>query len=96
MADPGRVVVVNAGFALWQGGRCVAAARWGDIQRLRAYHRATAGDALHLGVELADGSVMELHEAAPGFDLYVEPRNGADRARPESVVLEGGPEAARP
>ena len=72
MADRGRVVVVNAGFALWQGGRCVAAARWSDIQRLRAYHRATAGDALHLGVELVDGSVMELHEAAPGFDLYVD------------------------
>ena len=27
MADPGRVVVVAAGFALWSGGRCLAAAR---------------------------------------------------------------------
>ena len=73
MTDPGRVVVVAAGFALWQGGRCVAAARWSDVRRLRAYRRGTApADALHLGVELVDGSVMELHEDAPGFDAFLD------------------------
>jgi hypothetical protein len=71
MTDRGRVVVVAAGFALWVGGRCVAAARWSDIRRLRAYHRDANGDALVLGVELADGSRMELHEQAPGFDAFV-------------------------
>jgi hypothetical protein len=72
MADPGRVVVVAAGFALWSGGRCVAAARWTDIRRLRAYHRHVAPvDALYLGVELVDGSVMELREEAPGFDAFL-------------------------
>jgi hypothetical protein len=81
MADPGRVVVVAAGFALWTGGRCIAAARWSDIRRLRAYHRDTALTApLHLAVELVDGSVMELHEEAPGFDAFL------DRA---AVVLAG-------
>jgi hypothetical protein len=73
MADRGRVVVVAAGFALWSGSSCVAAARWSDIRRLRAYHRdAASGDALFLGVDLVDGSVMELHEDAPGFDAFLD------------------------
>jgi hypothetical protein len=74
MADPGRVVVVAAGFALWSGGRCVAAARWADVRRLRAYqHDAAPPDApLYLAVELVDGSVMELHEEAPGFDAFLD------------------------
>jgi hypothetical protein len=79
--DPGRVVVVAAGFALWSGGRCIAAARWSDVRRLRAYHRDRAPAApLYLGVELKDGSIMELREEAPGFDAFL------DRA---SVVLSG-------
>jgi hypothetical protein len=71
MADRGRVVVVAAGFALWMGGRCVAAARWSDIRRLRGHHRAADGDALALEVELLDGSRVELLEQAPGFDAFV-------------------------
>lgn len=27
---------------------------------------------LRLGVELVDGTVMELHEQAPGFDLFLD------------------------
>ena len=80
MTDRGRVVVVAAGFALWAGGRCVAAARWSDIRRLHARHRGADGDALALVVELVDGSRMELHEQAPGFDAF------ADRA---SATLSG-------
>ena len=81
MSDPGRVVVVAAGFALWSGGRCIAAARWSDVRRLRAYHRDAAPTArLYLGVELVDTSLMELREDAPGFDAFL------DRA---SVVLSG-------
>jgi hypothetical protein len=71
MTDRGRVVVVTAGFALWLGGRCVAAARWSDIRRLRAHRRDAQGDAIALDVELIDGSRMELHEQAPGFDAFV-------------------------
>lgn len=72
-ADPGRVVVVAAGFALWAGGRCVAAARWADIRRLRAYRRTAAqSDVLCLAVELVDGSALELREEAPGFDAFLD------------------------
>jgi hypothetical protein len=69
----GRVVVVAAGFALWKGGRCIAAARWGDIDRLRAYRPAseTTG-AIRLVVELRDGTVLEYHESAPGFDAFLD------------------------
>ena len=69
----GRVVVVAAGFALWMSGKCIAAARWSDIRLLRAY-RATndAKDALRLVVELVDGTLMEFHEAAPGFDAFLD------------------------
>jgi hypothetical protein len=81
VSDPGRVVVVAAGFALWAGGRCIAAARWSDIRRLRAYYRDSVPAApLYLGVELVDGSIMEFREEAPGFDAFL------DRA---SVVLSG-------
>lgn len=73
MADSGRVVVVAAGFALWSGGRCAAAARWSDVRRLRAYRRGgPTAEALYLEVELVDGSRMELHEAAPGFDAFLD------------------------
>jgi hypothetical protein len=72
VADPGRVVVVAAGFALWSGGRCVAAARWSDVRRLRAYRRGDPpADAMRLAVELVDDTVMELHEEAPGFDAFL-------------------------
>ena len=65
--------MVAAGFALWSGGRCVAAARWADVRRLRAYRRgAPPGDATFLGVELVDGSKLEFHERAPGFDAFLD------------------------
>lgn len=72
MDDLGRVVVVTAGFALWKEGKCVAAARWSDLARLRAY-RGVRGDpaAVCLGVDLIDGTVLELRDAAPGFDVFL-------------------------
>ena len=71
--DRGRIVVVAAGFALWAGGRCVAAARFSDIRRLRALHPPGApAEALAIRVELTDGSVMELRDEAPGFDLFLD------------------------
>jgi hypothetical protein len=73
MEDRGRVVVVAAGFALWQGGRCAAAARWMDVKRLVAKPCSfPATEALSLVVELVDGSQMELHEDAPGFDAFLD------------------------
>lgn len=71
--DLGRIVVVAAGFALWKSGRCIAAARWADVQRVRAYRLATDTSSLaRLGVDLRDGSVLEFREAAPGFDLFLD------------------------
>jgi hypothetical protein len=71
--EHGRIVVVAAGFALWKGGRCIAAARWGDIQRLRAYRaEADSADAIRLVVELKDGTLLEYHEQAPGFDAFLD------------------------
>jgi hypothetical protein len=64
------VVVVAAGFALWIGGRCAAAGRWADIARLRASQ--TVAGSLKVAVELTDGTVLELDEAAPGFDLFLD------------------------
>jgi hypothetical protein len=73
VTDLGRVVVVAAGFALWLGGRCVAAARWADVRRVRAYRRDVGtSDALCVAVELADGSLVELREEAPGFDAFLD------------------------
>lgn len=73
MADQGRIVVVAAGFALWAGSRCVAAARFSDIRRLRAVRPASANpEALAVRVELTDGSIMELRAEAPGFDLFLD------------------------
>ena len=73
MEDRGRIVVVAAGFALWRGGRCAAAARWMDVQRLVARQCAfPAPEALSLLVELVDGTQMELHEDAPGFDAFLD------------------------
>lgn len=70
MADPGRIVVVAAGFALWREGRCVAAARWADIRLVRA--RRKSEDEATVRVELTDGTVMELDDAAPGFDAFLD------------------------
>ena len=51
----------------------MAAARWSDVRRLRAYRRgALADDVLYLGVELVDGSKVEFHEQAPGFDAFLD------------------------
>ena len=65
--------MVAAGFALWKGGRCIAAARWSDIRRLTASRPPTETiDAIRLVVELADGTQLEYREDAPGFDAFLD------------------------
>jgi len=99
MVDRGRVVVVAAGFALWRGGRCEAAARWMDVRRLVARPCSfPATDALSLMVELLDGSQMELHEDAPGFDAFLDRAAATlrgitpyERWHSEAVSLSGEP-----
>ena len=69
--DNGRIVVVAAGFALWRGGRCIAAGRWADIATLRAFRREDV-DAIRLVVALRDGTLLEFLEEAPGFDAFLD------------------------
>jgi hypothetical protein len=76
----GRIVVVAAGFALWKAGRCIAAARWADIRRITAHRTGSTIHAVLLHVQLADETLLEFHEKAPGFDAFL------DRA---SVTLPG-------
>ena len=77
MADESRIVVVSAGFALWSGGRCVTAARWGDVVRLRCYTRpARVSRAICAALALADGSEVEFREEIPGWDRFLEAAAG--------------------
>jgi hypothetical protein len=77
MADESRIVVVGAGFALWSGGRCVSAARWGDVVRLRCYTRpAHASRAICAAIALADGSEVEFREEIAGWDRFLDAAGG--------------------
>jgi hypothetical protein len=77
MADESRIVVVGAGFALWSGGRCVSAARWGDVVRLRCYTRpARASRAICAALALADGSEVEFREECAGWDRFLDAAAG--------------------
>jgi hypothetical protein len=75
--DTSRIVVVGAGFALWAGGRCVSAARWGDVTRLRCYTRPTGtSKAICAAVALADGSEVEFREEIPGWGKFLDAAAG--------------------
>jgi hypothetical protein len=71
LVDRGRIVVVGAGFGLWQGGRCLAAGKWTDIASLRAYTRDTPAQAICIVIRLRDGSEVEIQEEAPGWEMFV-------------------------
>jgi hypothetical protein len=77
MADESRIVVVGAGFALWSGGRCVSAARWGDVVRLRCYTRpARTSRAICAALALADGSEVEFREEIAGWGRFLDAAAG--------------------
>jgi hypothetical protein len=72
-----RIVVVGAGFALWSGGRCVSAARWGDVTRLRFYTRPVGpSKAICAAVALADGSEVEFREEIAGWSRFLDAAAG--------------------
>jgi hypothetical protein len=76
MIDRGRIVVVGAGFGLWLGGRCIAAGKWSDVSRVRAYTRQGGDQAddsagLCVAMTLRDGSEVEVHEEAPGWKDFL-------------------------
>jgi len=75
--EQSRIVVVGAGFALWSSGRCVAAARWGDVARLRCYTRPVgASRAICAALALTDGAEVEFREEIPGWDRFLDAAAG--------------------
>ena len=78
MADAqSRIVVVGAGFALWSEGRCVSAARWGDVVRLRCYTRPVRDSrAICAALALADGSEVEFREEIAGWARFLDAAAG--------------------
>jgi hypothetical protein len=71
VADRGRVVVVAAGFGLWQDGRCLAAGKWTDVSQLRAHLTSSTPSSICLIIQLRDGSEVEIQEEAPGWATLV-------------------------
>ncbi|MEO8577586.1 MAG: hypothetical protein ABI556_12830 [Gemmatimonadales bacterium] len=68
-----RVVLVAAGFGVWQAGRHLASARWTDVVRVRALGRdAGANDSSVLALELRDGTEILVRETLPGFGPFLD------------------------
>jgi len=67
-----RVVVVSAGFGVWQGSRHVASARWSDVVRVRAFTRdeATTGR-VYVTLALRGGGEVSVYEALPGYQSFL-------------------------
>jgi hypothetical protein len=84
------VVVVAAGFGLWQGGKCLAAGKWTDISQLRAGVRDTPKQLVGLVIQLRDGSEVEILEGAPGWDMLVNilPSKLPGTPNPENWIAE--------
>jgi hypothetical protein len=75
--DTSRIVVVGAGFALWTAGKCVSAARWGDVVRLRCYTRPVGtSKAICAAVALASGAEVEFREEIPGWARFLDAAAG--------------------
>jgi len=90
MADRGRVVVVAAGFGLWQDGRCLAAGKWTDVSQLRAHITSSTPPSISLIIQLRDGSEVEIREEAPGWATLVNvlPSKLPGTPAPETWITE--------
>ena len=68
-----RVVLVAAGFGVWQAGRHLASARWTDVVRVRAVGRnAALTNASALVLLLRDGTEIIVDGTLPGFDPFLD------------------------
>ena len=66
-------MVVAAGFGIWQSGRCIAAAKWTDIARVRAYKSGVGSpDAICLAIQLRDSSEVDVKNEASGWMSFVK------------------------
>ena len=72
-----RIVVVAAGFGVWQQGQHVVSARWTDVARARAI----AGDAPRsidsIELVLRDGSMVMVERTMPGFESFISAMKAA-------------------
>ena len=94
-----RIVLVAAGFGVWQAGRHLASARWTDVVRVRALTSgAGAADSSGLALQLRDGTEILIHEALPGFVPFLaaaETTLPGMRRRGQSLATEGPPDVAQ-
>jgi hypothetical protein len=74
------IIATDVDFAIMRGERAIRAARWDDVERVRAYKRdELTADLICLDVELRDASTWSLHEEAPGWEDFL---HVAERALP--------------
>ena len=67
-----RVVLVEMGFGIWEGGRHRGSARWSDVARVRILHfGGRASGRMRLELRLRDGSDVIVHPSLPGFEEFV-------------------------
>lgn len=72
MSNPDIIVSTSTDFAVTRRGRPVAAARWDDVVRIRAYRRAGAAfGPLCLDIDLPANVVATIDEDSPGWDDFL-------------------------
>lgn len=77
MDDRDRIVIVSSGFGVWEGGRCVAAARWGDVERVAVSRQTPSPALVALHVTLRDGAQVQLHAEVPGWNQFLAAASAA-------------------
>ena len=94
-----RIVVVAAGFGVWQAGRHLASARWTDVVHVRALARSVgSADPSGLALRLRDGTEIRVHETLPGFVPFLtaaETTLLGMRRRADWLAAEGAPDGAQ-
>lgn len=67
-----RVVLVAAGFGVWQAGRHVASARWTDVIRACLFKTdQPESEMLCVTLGLRDGTEVLINEELPGFEPFL-------------------------
>lgn len=67
-----RVVLVAAGFGVWQAGRHVASTRWTDVVRVHAAsHAAGTTDPVIVTVRLRNATEISVSGALAGFEAFL-------------------------
>src|SRR5688572_10389508 len=67
-----RVVLVAAGFGVWQGGRHQASARWTDVARVRAFRDGgVPSGRIQVALMLDNGTEVLVHEQFPGYASFL-------------------------